>query len=255
MEAEDIMHVRNEKSIISTLKPSETIIDSNINLLNNMNPQQSGICTHFLPVVNTQLNSGSSNMLLLGGSSQLQSSSITKLLPGGNTRLNSESSTKLRIGGNKKLNSGSSTQLTSDCSSDQQSTNSTQFSYSRSLQLPYSRNANMLHSAKESIKSRKINSQEAYNKQSLVVLTQNARAKKQNVSNVGEETELIKLGSFPAGAFFIQDMQSKKTINGRNQRKQLEMISQEKPVISINDRILNKTELNRIHCKAYRMKK
>jgi len=74
-----------------------------------------------------------------------------------------------------------------------------------------------------------------------------------------EEPEFIKLGSFPANAYFIDDTKTKRSSSGRTRRKQLQQISRKKPVISVNkfsekDKPY-KAELNKIQCKAYRLKR
>ena len=74
-----------------------------------------------------------------------------------------------------------------------------------------------------------------------------------------EEPEFIKLGSFPANAYFVEDTKTKRSSSGRTRRKQLQQISRKKPVISVNkfsekDKPY-KAELNKIQCKAYRLKR
>jgi len=83
---------------------------------------------------------------------------------------------------------------------------------------------------------------------------------KDQILKVAEESEFIQLGSFTSDAYFVEDIQTKKSTSGRTRRKQLEEISRKKPVISVKkssvkEQPVYKAELNKIQCKAYRLKR
>lgn len=83
---------------------------------------------------------------------------------------------------------------------------------------------------------------------------------KGQILKVAEESEFIQLGSFTSDAYFVEDIQTKKSTSGRTRRKQLEEISRKKPVISVKkssvkEQPVYKAELNKIQCKAYRLKR
>ena len=71
--------------------------------------------------------------------------------------------------------------------------------------------------------------------ESLILYTTNAKAQTNNeinsTSNV--ETEFIHIGTRPSKVYYVNDTAFKKTVKGRNERRQLEQISRTKPVIAI----------------------
>ena len=74
--------------------------------------------------------------------------------------------------------------------------------------------------------------------ESLIVYATNAKAQTyngmNNTSNV--ETELVHIGTSPSNAYYVNDTTFKKTVKGRNERRQLEQISRTKPVIAIKSK-------------------
>ena len=102
---------------------------------------------------------------------------------------------------------------------------------------------------------RKIRSNNSDFKGSLIVLPISDRIKNHS-SSKNFDKEIVYLGTNTADAYYVDNTEYRKTWNGRNKRHFLELISREKPVISISDKSSEKTkqQLNRDYCKAYREK-
>ena len=113
--------------------------------------------------------------------------------------------------------------------------------------------------------------QSSSNTEPIVIIAKKSKPVIQNGVNTYRSNQLINLGSFPSEAFFVENTTMKKSVRGRNQCHKLGLIAREKSVITIsNDKNKSKektchksslslneknSELNRITCKAYRMKK
>ena len=113
--------------------------------------------------------------------------------------------------------------------------------------------------------------QSSSNTEPIVIIAKKSKPVIQNGVNTFRNNQLINLGSFPSEAFFVENTTMKKSVRGRNQCHKLGLIAREKSVITVsNDKNKSKektcnksnlsliekiSELNRITCKAYRMKK